>query len=110
MDGRRYIKNDVASALGILLVTAACCSYLVSRKRSCLLLSGVFLGLALSAKFSALVLFPILLINTCIRRWQVPREWPTGRMMRSLAAAGAIALAVIWVVYRFDVGTSRVPA
>ena len=101
----RYIKNDVGAALGIFAVTAAWSSYLVSRKRSYLLLSGLFLGLALSTKFSALVLLPILLIHGLIRRWQVPRDWPGVKLIRSFAVAGAIAFAVIWAVYGFDVGT-----
>jgi len=101
----RYIKNDVAAALGIFVVTAAWGSYLVSRKRSYLLASGLFLGLALSTKFSALVLLPILLIHALIRRWQVPRDWPRAKLIRSFAAAGAIAFAVIWAVYGLDVGT-----
>jgi 4-amino-4-deoxy-L-arabinose transferase-like glycosyltransferase len=67
--------------------------------------SGVCLGLALSTKFSALVLLPILLIHTLIRRWQVPGEWPARKILRSILAASSIAFAVIWALYRFDVGT-----
>jgi hypothetical protein len=101
----RYIKNDVAAALGILVVSAAWCSYLVTRKRSYLLLAGALLGFALSVKFSALALLPILLLHALIRRWQVPHEWPVGRIARSFTCVCAIAFVPVWAVYRFEVGT-----
>jgi len=67
------------------------------------LLSGVALGLALTAKFSALVLPPAMLILYAIRRWQQRRGFGVAACARLFGALGLIAFLVIVAVYGFQV-------
>ena len=83
-------------------------------------LFGFFLGLMVLSKFSALVYFPaVVLLAALWWLWPNRRDVKSvvrraGRSLPFLAAAGAMALVVIWGGYRFSYGetswfTSRVP-
>jgi hypothetical protein len=68
---------------------------------------GVVLGLALTAKHSAIVLFPLLTMlcaGELAGRWKVAREFPMrdlGRAAIGLGIIGAVAWVVLWGVYGF---------
>ena len=68
------------------------------------ILAGVCLGAALAAKFSAVYLVPILLLQTLLaaRRDAAPTR-ALGRGLLRLVAAGAVAAAVVFGVYAFAV-------
>jgi hypothetical protein len=101
----RYIKNDVAAALAIFTAAMTWGAYLARPSRKLLLLSGAALGLALTTKFSALILPPVMLILYAIRRWQERRGFGIAGCARSFGAAALIAFLVIFAVYGFEVGS-----
>jgi hypothetical protein len=100
----RYMKNDVGAALMIFSAAMLWGEYLIEPTRTRLLLSGLALGLALTTKFSALALGPVMLLLYAVHRWLGRRRFGIGECARSLLAAGAIASLVILAVYRFDFG------
>ena len=75
------------------------------------LLSGVAAGAALTTKFSILGVLPVIgaayLLVARLGRWRAKNAWSAGNL-REVAARAAVFLlftvAVIWAVYRFDVG------
>ncbi len=99
----RYIKNDVAAALAIFVTAMIWGAYLARPCRKLLLLSGVALGLALTTKFSALILLPVMLILYAIRRWQERRGFGIAACARLFGGVGLIAFLVIVAVYGFEV-------
>lgn len=103
----RYMKNDVGAALMIFSAAMLWGEYLMEPTRKRLWLAGVVLGLALTTKFSALVLGPVMLLLYAVHRWLERRAFSIGGCVRSLLAAGAIASLVILAVYRFDIGPLR---
>src|SRR5271157_585200 len=103
----RYMKNDVGAALMIFSAAMLWGEYLMEPTRKRLWLSGLVLGLALTTKFSALVLGPVMLLLYGVHRWLERRAFGLGECVRSLLSAGAIAFLVILAVYRFDIGPLR---
>jgi hypothetical protein len=102
------VHTDLGATLGFLATVLA---WEAARRRPDgprLLLAGACLGLALTAKFSAVYLVPILLLQTLLasgvyaRAPGAPRGADLGRLGRELlrlAAVGAIALLVVVGVY-----------
>ena len=70
--------------------------------------AGLALGAAAAAKFSAVVLAPVLVALALAAAVGQGRK--ASRVLGSLVAMGAIALAVVWAVYRFRFGISPDPA
>ena len=94
------VHTDVGAAVGFLATVLA---WEAARRRPTPLrvaLAGVALGLALATKFSAILLLPILLLQSLFaaRREANPGRAVAGAVGR-LAAAGVVALLVILAVY-----------
>jgi 4-amino-4-deoxy-L-arabinose transferase-like glycosyltransferase len=62
--------------------------------------AGAVLGLALATKFSAVYLVPILLLQGLLSARRAERPGPEAlKTVGRLAAAGVVALVVVWIVY-----------
>jgi 4-amino-4-deoxy-L-arabinose transferase-like glycosyltransferase len=70
---------------------------------------GVAVGLAVVAKFSALLFLGIAAVMLLTARlWSMGiRTWPWRRSLASFALAGLAAFIVAWAAYRFSLGTVR---
>jgi len=93
------VHTDLGAALGFL---AAVLAWEAARRRPDpprLLLAGVCLGLALTAKFSAVYLLPILLLQTLVAGRRGADAGRLGRDLLRLLAVGAVALVVVVAVY-----------
>jgi hypothetical protein len=99
----RYIKNDVGAALAIFAGTMTWGSYLIQPTRKRLCLSGIVLGLALTVKNSAMILWPVLLLLYIVRCWQERRTFKAGPLLRRLCTVAVIAFLVIFCVYGFEI-------
>jgi len=106
--------TDMAAACTMLLAIYLLRRYLLRPAVGRLLLAGVGLGLAQAAKFSMLILLPIvglvlLVIALCPRGEDYPAGWPETRSRRFVRAAGVYALMlliagiVVWGIYGFKV-------
>jgi len=107
--------TDMAAACTMLLALYLLRRYLRRPARGRLLWAGIGLGLALVAKFSALILLPIIGLVLLVIALQLPRDveypigWPAARGRRVLRAAGAYAVMllisgmVVWGIYGFKV-------
>ena len=104
----RYIKNDVPLVLFFFAAVAVWGEFLVGGKRRDLRGAGVLAGLAVATKFSALLLGPIFLALSLLRRWQGAREtpeaMPRGSPALVWATAGGTALLTIWACYALEIG------
>lgn len=104
------VHTDLGATLGFLATVLAWESVLRSHAARTeapsiarrVLLAGACLGLALAAKFSAVYLVPILLLQTLLaaRRAERPSQSLSRGVLR-LIAAGAVAAAVLFAVYAF---------
>ena len=95
-----YATTDILLAVTFFLASIAWCEFLCAEPSSQprrLLLAGAALGLALTAKYSAIALLPIFGLLGLAAVHQ--RRIGIRNLALSLAAAGAIALAVVAVVY-----------
>ncbi|MFN0100493.1 MAG: ArnT family glycosyltransferase [Bryobacteraceae bacterium] len=94
----RYITTDMASALLFFLTVVLWVNYLLTPSRRWALWAGLALGLALSAKFSMILLLP-LLPSLVIVHWLMARtSWRVaGRSMAvlSLVCVGAAGVVLI---------------
>lgn len=93
------VHTDLGAALGFLATVLA---WEAARRRpdpARLLLAGVCLGLALTAKFSAVYLLPILLLQTLVAGRRGADAGRLGRDLLRLLAVGAVALVVVVAVY-----------
>lgn len=107
--------TDMAAACTMLLAIYLLRCYLRRPSWGRVLLAGVGLGLALAAKFSMLILLPIVglvLLAIALRAPKAadyPAGWPATRGRRFLRAAGAYAVMllvaglVVWGIYGFKV-------
>lgn len=93
----RYIATDMLSAFTFFLTVIAWGAFLERPGALRLAGAGAALGLALAAKFSAVLLGPVLVLLFLIRWWQ--GKIPLRRLVPSLAGAGAVALAVLVICY-----------
>ena len=104
----RYIKNDVGLALIFFLTTAVWGEFVLRRQRRHLWYSGLFLGMALATKFSAVLLVPVIILLS-VARWFQTRppadKFHWRAQMKPVAVALCVALLVVWATYRFDVDT-----
>lgn len=66
-----------------------------------LIFAGLFLGLALGSKFSAVLLFPIILLLILIRFWPEKLNWEEkiNKAMKVFLVLFGLSLAVIWLTY-----------
>jgi hypothetical protein len=92
----RYVKNDMTVTAMAFLAVIAWEWFLETGKTRALVCSGVALGLALGSKYSAVFLLPVFLVLFAIQEW---RTFSLARALRSFAVVGALAGAVIVVLY-----------
>lgn len=94
------VTTDVGVTFFVLLAIYAFDRWVRQRSNQWLTMAGITLGLALAAKFSAVILVPIVLLIGLILAWRGPRL----RGLASLALLLAISAATVWAIYRFEVG------
>ncbi len=70
-------------------------------------LAGLSAGLALSSKFSGVLIGPIFLVVTLLYRPPNRSPLSPGRQVAALAGMGLLALLVVWAAYSFAIGTVR---
>ncbi len=112
----RVATTDVVTACTFFASAYTFTEALRLNRRSWWVLSGIMLGLALAAKFSAVVLLPVMALQVLVVSWQTRsnrQAWraPIGLLLATLGI-GALTL---WGVYRFKIGpldnsTLNVPA
>jgi hypothetical protein len=100
----RYVTTDFIAALTFFLSCVSWAAYLESRKTRHLLLAGLALGLAVTSKFSMLILVALLPALYLIRWWQDPKRLSLARGAASLAVVLVIAGAVVLALYRTPPG------
>ena len=73
------------------------------RHSSCtwLVICGAMFGLAMAAKFTAVILVPVLIVLALVAGRRTRRMMPT---LVALAAMFVIGAVVVWAVYRFEIG------
>ena len=86
----RYVKSDMLFTLLSFLAVIAWVSYVQRPRATALVAAGVALGLAAACKFSAVFLFPTLLLLGLRLKWRGVRAW---------AAATGIAVVVVLCFY-----------
>lgn len=92
----RYVKNDMTVTAMAFLAVIAWDWFLRSRRNVALVASGVSLGLALGSKFSAVFLLPVFLLLYVFANW---RKFSVVRFVKSFAVVGALATAVLLLLY-----------
>jgi 4-amino-4-deoxy-L-arabinose transferase-like glycosyltransferase len=90
----RYVKNDMTVTAMAFLAVIAWEWFLTTGKDRALISSGVALGLALGSKDSAVFLLPVFLVLYLLRSGAGLRP-----ALRSFAIAGALAAAVVLILY-----------
>jgi hypothetical protein len=95
------ITTDLGVTFFILLAVYSFDRWARRPSRTWLVICGVTFGLTMAAKFTAVILIPVLVLLALVLGWR------TRRMVRTLAALAAmfvIGAIVVWAVYRFEVG------
>jgi len=100
----RLVTPDVGQSTFFFLTVFAWWRYWQRPGRVRLLLAGLALGLAQTAGFPALVLYPILALITAAYGWQQARWSGLWRGALALGLASLLSLFTIWGVYRFQWG------
>jgi 4-amino-4-deoxy-L-arabinose transferase-like glycosyltransferase len=104
----RLMTTDLGAALTIFLALLACERLAERPGRGRLLLAGLAVGAAFAAKFSALLLVPVLLL---LGGWLVVRRRvPLARAALALGALALCTVLVIWTAYGFQARITRDPA
>jgi len=95
----RLVTTDLGAALFIFLAVLAAERLALRPGAARLVVAGVAVGAAFAAKFSALVLVPVLLLLAAHLAWT--RRVPLARLALALGVMAALALATIWAAYGF---------
>lgn len=113
-----YVTTDIGIAAFIFFSFYFFVRFLKDPNRKNIIWSGVFLGLAQLAKFSAVLLFPIfgmfaVLYGLCLTVEAVPGAWKTrlkNAFVYGLKYMGSVAICfvAIWILYFFN--TVQMPA
>jgi hypothetical protein len=96
----RYVTTDLIASLCIFLTATLWIDYLLDPRPVRLAVAGIALGLALSSKYSAIFLVPVLIVIAAFRLR--PK-----RLTLAVLAVNLIALAVIAAVYAPEIAHSR---
>ena len=102
-----FVATDTGAACGIFASVYTFYRFFKSMRWSRAILCGLAVGLALSAKHSAVLLLPILFLlatGEILGRWRTHHRWPTRdirRMLLGMAAIAAISISVLWSIYSF---------
>ena len=94
------ITNDVALTTTILCAVFAFYLWVTRRSAIYLVLTGVGIGLALTAKISGVLVVPVLCILAVFEIWR-DRGRTALRYLLGLVVAAIVAAAVVWSVYGF---------
>jgi hypothetical protein len=95
------ITTDLGVTFFILLAVYSFDRWARHPSRTWLVICGVTFGLAMTAKFTAVILVPVLIGLALVAGWHTRRIAPT---LAALAAMFLIGVVVVWAVYRFEVG------
>ncbi|MBZ5610306.1 MAG: glycosyltransferase family 39 protein [Acidobacteriia bacterium] len=95
----RYVTSDLLVALFYFLACVSWGEYLIEGRTPWLILAGVSLGLAISSKFSALILLPVFFLLYLARCWQRRPKAVVRHALRSFLTVGLLAYAVIVATY-----------
>ena len=115
----RVATTDVVTAGTLFASAYTFTETLRLKRRMWWVLSGVMLGLALAAKFSSVVLLPVMALQVAVVGWQRRSERGIWRALRTPIGLLIVTLGVgaltLWGVYRFKIGpldnsTLNVPA
>ncbi len=101
------VTTDVAVTFFVLWAMYSFDRWARRPSRRWLVISGVTLGLAITAKFSAVVLLPVLGLLILYTGWREQKIVPK---LMALAVIIVIGAAVVWAVYRFEAGPLDSPA
>jgi hypothetical protein len=94
----RLVTTDLGLACLLCLALWRWWHYLERPSRPNLVLAGVLAGLTMAAKFTGLMVWPMILLLLLLYPGYRPSRW------RGLAAIGLIAGLTLWAVYGFDIG------
>lgn len=94
----RLVTTDLGLTCFLLLALWRLWHWLQRPSPRHLILTGLCAGLAMAAKFTGLMVWPMLLGVMLLA--PVPLPWP--RKLGHLAGMGVVAFLVLWAVYRFD--------
>ena len=97
-----YATSDVCAALFLLASVGAWWRHLCRPGAGSFILSSAVFGLACVAKFSAVLLLPMM--AACALAHLAAQPGGLGRVVRSAAGHAAVAFAVIWAFYGFRYG------
>ncbi len=104
----RIANTDVLSALLSFLCIVAWGRFVERRTPAALWTSGALLGLALTAKQTAVFLPPVMLAMYGVRWWQERGRPAAGKglspahLVRGAAAVAAISFGILWASYSFE--------
>ncbi len=103
----RYVTTDVGMAAFYFITIYYFYKYLKERKKSQLILSALFCSFAIVSKFSALFLFPTLLLIFAVALIHQRHSKPFARPLKILCVNISIFLGIIiliiWAVYGFEI-------
>ncbi len=111
----RLVAPDVGQTFFIFMAVYVWWRYLEKQSWQHLLLSGLALGLAQTAGFPALILYPVLAVITAVTLWPINKWNSVWLGTRALIGASLLSFIIIWAVYGFQWGnvsflTFSVPA
>lgn len=103
----RLVNTDIGVTLFIVLTVYLWGNYLKKPSWWGFVGSGIFLGLALSSKFTAVILVPIMIGLLLINIYLDKSQWQT--KIFALIGAIAIAFIIIWAAYGFSLSSPPFP-
>ncbi len=111
----RFITTDLGLTCFLFIAIWQLWRWLDRGKWYSLLLSGVFVGLAMTAKYTALLFWPTALLIILLYPLDTGPTEGSGTMRKlghrllGLVGIGVAALVVVWAVYSFDFGSADLP-
>lgn len=102
--------TDIVAASTQAAALWACATWLDRRDTRATLWMGIAVGFALMAKATTCIYLPACVLAMVVLKWAVTgsknaaRPWVDKLALKQLAAAGAIAIVVVWAGYGFAVG------
>jgi hypothetical protein len=100
----RMATTDMYCAGFSLLAVYSFLRYIETPSLSRLLIAGALMGLSQLTKHTALLLFPVLLVTFCVRRWARPDSTAGPRQPRLLALHALTYVIIVWGVINAGYG------
>jgi hypothetical protein len=99
-----YIGNDAPVALCIFAAALSWNAFLANGRLSRALACGALTGIAISTKYSALLLFPIYVLLYLVHWWQRPAGWrhSFAHLIKNMFVVGGIMFAVVYAIFGFE--------